>query len=292
MIGFKRILFPVDFSAQCRAVVPSVKSMAEKFGAEVIVMHVVGLPPNWFGSPEGAAWTALINADRLRVEARVALDRFIAQEFSGPLPPVTWELAEGDAAHQIVDYAQDDGADLIMMPTHGYGPLRALLLGSTTAKVLHDAHCPVWTGVHAGQAAAHAPGRWKRMLCAVDTGDKDLGTLRWAAGFAKEQELELRLVHVVVGVDSLLAKDRDPGLYEFLFNVAREGLAKLQAEAGTNFEACVLPGSIAYAVHQSAIGHDADLIVIGRGVIQKTLGRLRSSAYSIIRAAPCPVISI
>jgi hypothetical protein len=34
------------------------------------------------------------------------------------------------------------------------------------------------------------------------------------------------------------------------------------------------------------------LIVIGRGVMQKTLGRLRSSAYSIIREAPCPVISI
>ena len=55
---------------------------------------------------------------------------------------------------------------------------------------------------------------------------------------------------------------------------------------------CLLGGSVSRAVQQAAIGHDADLIVIGRGVIQKTLGRLRSGAYSIIREAPCPVISI
>ncbi len=292
MIRFKRILFPVDFSAQCRAVVPSVKAMASRFGSQVVVMHVVGLPPNWFGSPEAAAWAALINADRLRVEARIALDRFIAQEFSGPGPTVTWELAEGDAAHQMVDYAHHDGVDLIMMPTHGYGPVRALLLGSTTAKVLHDAHCPVWTGVHAGEAAIHSPDRWKRMLCAVDIGNKDLDTLVWAAAFAKEQDLELRLVHAVAGADSLLTKESDSSMYQFLCNVAREGLASLQDKAGTNFETCILPGGIAHAVHQAAAGHSADLILIGRGVIQKTLGRLRSSAYSIIRAAPCPVISI
>jgi nucleotide-binding universal stress UspA family protein len=66
----------------------------------------------------------------------------------------------------------------------------------------------------------------------------------------------------------------------------------LQAEAGTKFEVCFLGGRVARAVSQAAIGHNADLIVIGRGVIQKKLGRLRSDAYSIIREAPCPVISI
>jgi len=292
MITFQHIVFPVAFSEQCRAVVPAVKALASRFGAEVIVMHVVDLPQGWLGSPEASAWSALINADRLRVEARVALDRFIAQEFSGVGPRVTWELAEGEAATQIIDYAQNHRVDLIMMPTHGYGAFRALLLGSTTAKVLHDAHCPVWTGVHAEQLTAHAPDRWKRLLCALDTDSKDLGVLKWAAEFAREQGMEPRLVHAVAGADATLTKESDPSLYEFLFNVARERLAKLQAEAGTDFEVCFLPGNAGHAVHKAAIGHQADLIVIGRGVIQKTLGRLRSSAYSIIRGAPCPVISV
>jgi hypothetical protein len=45
-------------------------------------------------------------------------------------------------------------------------------------------------------------------------------------------------------------------------------------------------------VHEAAIGHSADIVVIGRGLIQTTLGRLRSGAYEIIREAPCPVISV
>jgi nucleotide-binding universal stress UspA family protein len=51
-------------------------------------------------------------------------------------------------------------------------------------------------------------------------------------------------------------------------------------------------GSVDRVVHRAAVGHDADLIIIGRGTLQKPLGRLRSAAYSIIREAPCPVISI
>jgi len=200
-------------------------------------------------------------------------------------------LDEGIAAQQIVDYAHEDHADLIMMPTSGYGPFRRLLLGSVTAKVLHDAHCPVWTAVHAEQLAAHSADSWKRMLCAIDTNERDIGVLKWAAEFAREQAVEFRLVHAVLGADPA-DEESNPKLQELLFNIARERIAKLQAEAGTKFDVCLFGGSIGRAVHQAAIGHAADLIVIGRGVMQKPLGRLRSSAYSIIREAPCPVISI
>jgi nucleotide-binding universal stress UspA family protein len=45
-------------------------------------------------------------------------------------------------------------------------------------------------------------------------------------------------------------------------------------------------------VHTAAVEQDADLVVIGRGVLKEALGRLRSNGYSIIRDSPCPVISI
>jgi nucleotide-binding universal stress UspA family protein len=289
MITFKHILFPVDLSDHSVAIVPAVKAMAKRFGAELTVLHVVDFPIAWFGTPEAAAWSALINADRLRAEGRIALDRFVAQCFSGM--PVSAKVDEGDAAVLIADHAREDHVDLIMMPTRGYGPFRSLLLGSTTAKVLHDARCAVWTGVHAEQATAHPPERWKHMLCALDTDPRDLAVLKWAAEFAGGQGVELRLVHAVQGAD-VTTKENDPSMCEFLFNVARESLAKMQAEAGTRFEVCFLGGKVGRAVHQAAIGHNADLVVIGRGVMQKTLGRLRSAAYSIIREAPCPVISI
>jgi hypothetical protein len=79
-------------------------------------------------------------------------------------------------------------------------------------------------------------------------------------------------------------------LYQFFFDAARGRIAKRQQEAGTNLEICLMGGSVDRVVHRAAIGHDADLIIIGRGTLQKLLGRLRSAAYSIIREAPCPVI--
>ena len=290
MIEFHRTLFPVDFSEQCAAIVPAVQAMAKRFDAQLVVLHVVDLPPAWAGSAESAAWAALINAERLRTEGRIALERFVGRHFSGP--GIGWDVLEGEAARQISDYVQRDGSDLIMMPTRGYGPFRVVLLGSVTAKVLHDAHCPVWTGVHAEQIMAHPADRWHRMVCAIEAGPGDLDLLRWAAEFAGQQSAELRLVHAVAGAGTTMTEDSDPGMYEFLFNVARERIEKLQADAGTSFNVCLLGGAPSHAVRQAVVGFEADLVIIGRGAIQKTFGRLRSAAYSIIREAPCPVISL
>ncbi|HUA18933.1 MAG TPA: universal stress protein [Bryobacteraceae bacterium] len=289
MTGFPRILFPVDFSERSAAVAPAVKAMAKRFGSDVVVLHVIDLPPAWYGTPEASAWSALINADQLRLQGRVALERFIAQNFAGT--SVTAQLEEGDAARQIVDYASDHPG-LIMIPTSGYGPFRALLLGSVTAKVLHDAPGPVWTGVHVEEVQAHPPQGWKRMLCALEGEPRDLSVLRWAADFAADQALELRLVHAVRGATGSIGEATEPGMYAMLFEIAREQIEKLQKEAGTRFEVCLLAGTPGRVVRQAATGHESDLVVIGRGVIQKPFGRLRSSAYSIIREAPCPVISV
>jgi nucleotide-binding universal stress UspA family protein len=287
MIEFQRILFPVDFSARSAATVTSVQAFVKRFDSELTVLHVVDLPPSGIAPPEAAAWATLIGADRLRQQGEIALERFVAREFPGMQVKV--ESTEGDPATMIVDYARESGADLIMMPTSGLGRFRRLLLGSVTAKVLHDTSVPVWTGVHAEEIAAHPPDRWKQILCALDDDPRDLPTLEWAAKFAFEQKLEVRLVHAVLGLEE---SDNDPSFREFIFNVARERMDKLQAQAGTKLEVCLRAGNAGRVVHQAAIGHSADIVVIGRGVIQKPLGRLRSGAYEIIREAPCPVISV
>ncbi len=288
MITFQRIVFPVDFSARSEAVVPSVQAMVKRFGSGLTVLHVVDLPPIvGIAPPEAAAWATLIGADRLRENGKIALERFITREFPGT--QLKAESGEGDPATVIADYARDSGADLIMMPTSGLGPFRRFLLGSVTAKVLHDATAPVWTGVHSEEIAAHPPDRWKHALCALGDDARDLPVLRWAAEFAAEQKLDIRLVHAVPGSEGC---EDNPSLREFLFSVARERIDKLQAEAGTDFEVCLHGGNVGGAVRQAAIGHSADIVVIGRGVIQKPFGRFRSGAYAIIREAPCPVISV
>jgi nucleotide-binding universal stress UspA family protein len=270
--------------------VPAVRAVAKQFGSQLTVLHVVDVPAVSFGSPEAADWAALIDTGKLRQEGCIALDRFAAKYFAGF--PVATMLDEGEIGRSIVDYAVGHETDLIMMPTRGLGTFRAFLLGSVTAKVLHDAACPVWTGVHAEQLTAHSPEHWKQLLCAVDTDSCDLAVLKWAADFAAGRNLDLRLVHAMQGADTTLTRKNDPRMYEFLLSQARERISQMQSEAGTRFEVCLLGGNVARAVHQAAIGHNADLIVIGRGAMQKSRGRLRSTAYSIIREAPCPVISI
>jgi nucleotide-binding universal stress UspA family protein len=54
----------------------------------------------------------------------------------------------------------------------------------------------------------------------------------------------------------------------------------------------VAVGDVAGSVREEARRHATDLVVIGRGLLQETLGRLRTHAYGIIRQAPCPVISV
>src|SRR6266700_8075747 len=60
-------------------------------------------------------------------------------------------ILEGAPSQVIADYAAKEKVDLIMMPTHGYGPFRRFLLGSVTAKALHDVDCPVWTSAHVAE---------------------------------------------------------------------------------------------------------------------------------------------
>jgi len=290
MIAFRHILFPVDFSARSAAAASAAKAMAKRFGAELTVLHVVDLPAAGIAPPEAAAWATLVGAERLREQGGIALRSFVSREFQGhEFQDLKEVSAEGDPATVIVDYARENGADLIMLPTSGLGPFRRLLLGSVTAKVLHDTTVPVWTGVHAAEIAAHPAGEWKRALCAVEDHSRDLPVLRWAAELASEQKLELRLVHAVRGPEDC---EDNPNFRAFLFDTARERIEKLQTEAGTKFDVCFQLGDPGSVVHRAAYGYSADIVIIGRGVLQKAFGRLRSGAYQIIREAPCPVISV
>jgi nucleotide-binding universal stress UspA family protein len=289
MINFDRIVFPVDLSEECRRIAPFVKAMATRFDAELTLLHVIEFPASWYGPPEGVAWEVLSDADRLRVERTEAFRHFLADDFGDLL--VKREVAEGEPAPQINCYAKTAKAGLIMMPTHGFGTFRRLLLGSVVAKVLHDAQCPVWTGVHSKGMVMHNAERLRRVLCAVDTSPKDAKVVRWALELANQQEAELRVVHAVAGAGT--RSGIDTPFREFLFKVAGEDMDKLlrDANAAGKADVSLVGGRAEHVIHDLAFEWDADLVVIGRGA-DHALGRLRSNAYAIIRESPCPVISV
>jgi len=289
MIMFKRILFPVDFSKQDHEAAAFVKAMATRFQS-VVLLHVVGVVPAWYGATETETLNPVGGLKDLMEERRQHLCRHLSDELAGLWVKRLVEL--GDPAKEIEKCARDQKIDLIMMPTHGYGPFRRFLLGSVTAKVLHDTDCPVWTGVHSDQLWSQKQYHWRRFLCAVDADPKDAPLLRWAAQFSNEQKAELQVVHAVHAAAPISPGQESPSLRDFLLDTSRERLAKLQSDAGTNFDIWLRFGRVGNIVRDAALEHEADLVLIGRGVIQGMLGRLRSEAYTIIREAPCPVIRI
>jgi nucleotide-binding universal stress UspA family protein len=177
-----------------------------------------------------------------------------------------------------------------MMPTHGLGIFRTLLIGSATSKVLHDAECPVWTAAHAEQQ--RNAGLPKGILCAVDGGPATGALLQWADDFSARVGATLKLVHVVGPMPNLPSFEPEGALQEQMREAAHEKILSVQAAAGVRVPLRVAIGDIARTVTEQAREDDADLILIGRGALQAPLGRLRTHAYGIIQRSPCPVLSV
>ena len=285
MPSFRHILFPVDFSESSKAVCQYVKSFAGHFQAKVTLLHVVQV---FLNVPKGIDPSYPVSFDFPAVEWQTR--ELLKGYFDAP--EVERVVQQGDPAIDISDYARDHGVDLIMLPTRGYGKFRSLLLGSVTSKVLHDSDCAVWTAPHAEGPAMKQHWPCRNLLVAVDRGEDQVPVLRRAVELGRELGASVHLVHAVPGAEHQPWEFGGDEFGHFLIQMANQDMAKFQESAGTKFEVTVIAGGIGPVVRKVAEEQHADLVVIGRGVIHETMGRLRSKSYEIIRQSPCPVLSL
>lgn len=143
----QRILLPTDFSDTAQHALDYAAEMAERFGASVHVLHVVAdpTPQDW---AVGAA--ALVVSDLLKTWKDDA-ERRLGEISLGGVETVR-AVSVGHAFVEILQYATDNAIDLIVMGTHGRGPVKHLLLGSVAEKVVRKAPCPVLTVRQPGHA--------------------------------------------------------------------------------------------------------------------------------------------
>lgn len=287
MLSIRHILFPVDFSDRSYATVPYVAAKARDFGAKVSMLAVVR--PVILTGMEAAS-AAFVDPEELRFAVQSRLDEFAPDAFEG----VDLEriAVVGDPADAIIEFAHLHQTDLIMMPTHGYGPFRRLLLGSVTAKVLHDVSCPVWTDAHVEHTPAHYHLKSRAILCAVDDSPRALEVMKWAAELSRHMGAKLHMVHVVPGTGTFLEAELGVEVELSMRDRMEKKLDDIRKRAGIETTIHVAAGEVADRVRAEAERFNSDLLVIGRGVLHEKLGRLRTHAHSIIRHAPCPVISI
>jgi nucleotide-binding universal stress UspA family protein len=261
MRKISHILFPVDLSARCEAARPVVEAWARQFNAKVTLLHTIQIPISSYGGPDG--YPIVIDIPSIEATAKARLERFQLD-----IPSVERISGIGDPAYEIIQYAAKNDVDLIMMPTHGYGTFRSLLLGSTAAKVLHDAQCPVWTSAHLEEIPTAARTVIHNILCAVEAGAEAEALIRSAKELALAWGAKLRLVHAVA-----------PG----------ENPADL---SDSGLEITIEKGEVSKVVHEAVLAFQADLVVTGGGKLHETFGRLRTNTYAIIRESPCPVLSM
>lgn len=151
-----RILVPTDFSDCSAEALDDAIALAKVFQADLILVHVI--EPFPYAAVEGIAFIHPV--ERLSLQAQALLDQLSKRPLKEKLSVET-HLTSGVPSKEIVKLAEREGADLIVMGTHGRTGVDHLFAGSVAEKVVRLSPCPVLTvhprrGVSKGAVAKPA----------------------------------------------------------------------------------------------------------------------------------------
>src|SRR2546425_3059936 len=295
MDNFRKLFVAIDFSPSSDEALREAHNRALSTRARLAVCHVV---PNELRSNLLFPHISRIAALKFPLE-----EKKIAEAASARVSEVTgrtgeeFELIVDDGTPQalILNRAEEWGADLIIMGSHGQTSAADALLGSVTDSVIRHAHCPV--------LIVRRGGSGRRILAGTDFSDPSLPAIEAAVDEAKRVGGELTVIHVL---DLVWA----PAAYPALafggapFNISAEELKELEVAATQRLEeslkhfnvageTLVTTGSAGAALIDVASERKADLVVvgtIGRTGLRRAL--LGSVAETVARRAPCSVLVV
>lgn len=291
----KRILVATDFSECARRAVEYGMCIARAWSAHVDLLYVIEvLSGLGFDAP---FVDPLL--ERRRKEATGALDELATRVTQAGLD-VDRHLREGIPSEQIGQAALEQGADLVVVGTHGRTGLDHIMLGSTAERVIKQAPCPVLTvrvaPIH-GEKDVDAPPCIRHVLVPVDFSSPSLDALEYAIQIVDRFGAGLTLVHVLEPI----YYDLELGLGRIEQEVQKrthweaqlDGLAQVVRERGLPAGSVVLGGIPSESIMTYARGQGCDVIVMGTHG-RRGLTRLRygSVAESVLRQAPCPVLTV
>ncbi|MGA2235249.1 MAG: universal stress protein [Terriglobales bacterium] len=288
MLNIKKILLPVDIPIASLGVIHEAATLARHFNSEIVMLHVVTALSHAAGVPEDsselAGWDLLAVIIR---EAQKQQDQSLGPELDGLT--IRRMVVKGDPAWAIVQMAEQEKADLIMMSTHG-STFNQFLLGSVIAKVLHGTERPVWTGAHVEESPVQKFAI-RNVLCAIDLGPRSEEAVSWAAPMAAEFGAHLTLAHVTASVEFWGPGGSyvDQKWKDELVGDASQRIAKLQQDMGIKADVFIGSGDAPKVLSQAAKQTKADLLVTG---CYPYGGNLRIHGYAIILAVPIPVLSV
>jgi nucleotide-binding universal stress UspA family protein len=292
-VNLRSILSAVDFSEHSRHALRWAGAFASRFQSRLTVVSVV--------DPLLAEAARIrLNQDLANVETEPALREFVAATWPGePDAPVpaAFRTPVGEAAAAILETADTDGADLIVVGTYGLGGVQKWLIGSTTERILRKTQVPV-LAVPSGsesEAASADAGRVSHILAATDFSEPSVAAVRVAAVLARRFSARLTLAHVIAPMAvplqwRSLVEESD----EERLGAARLELEALAGRLGVeSAEQVVAVGRPADLIGSIARDRDAQLIVMGleggHGAFARRPG---SIAYRVLGSTTIPVLVV
>ena len=284
----KKILLPVDFPTTSVSVIQQAVTLAERFQAEIIMLHVATPKSHAAGVPSHRRdlgnWNLLAQIFR-------GSDQKFDQTLRRRLETLSLRgvVVQGDPAPAILGAAQTENADLIMMASHGY-PFDQFLLGSVMAKVLKRSECPVWTGAHAEEHSAKEFSI-HNILCAVNLVPRSQQAASWAAQLAANFDAQLTLCNVTESMAMVAPGGTwtNPEYQQMLINDASQRLTELQKKLRIDADLLIGSGDVDKVLAQFANKTKADLLVFDCYPYNENL---RMHGYAIICSVSIPVLSV
>ena len=294
MTTITNILCPVDFSEFSRNALDHAAAIARWYEARLTALHV--LPPvTAFVAPTGEGlYPPLVFSDEDLRQFHDELTTFARQSGDARLG---CEVAQGSVAGEIVRFADELPADLLVMGTHGRSGFDRLMLGSTTEKLLRKAPCPVLTVPARAPDAGPVRAPFTRVLCAVDFSPASLRALALAESLAGEAAANLCVMHVLEPVSVFEPVATGPGTAPISgqrHHAVRRRLEELIAadtRAFAEVGEVVAAGKPYREILRVAVEQRSDLIVLGVHGGPRGLAAFGSTTNHVVREAECPVLT-
>ena len=283
---FKSILCPVDFSAYSTLAVRYAAALAGEYRAKLIVYHSV---------PDLAQVSSYLEGNYIQTvtEALLASGREKLEEYSSVLIPgsvaSTRMIGSGSAPEAILQLAEKEKVDLIVMGTHGYSGYQKYLMGSVTNRVLHKCAIPVLAVCkpyhHFIHEGAEHPVSIRRILCAVDLEPNSRKVAQMGIALRRAYRSEIHFLYVSKKGDELSTDQTPIHFMRQFIELEQEDWSTVQLHTGM--------GDPAQEILKAAEHYGTDLVIMGhhtRRPIEEYL--LGSVTKRVIPECPCPVLVV
>jgi len=145
MLLLKKILYPTDFSKLSYEALKVACEYAKQFSAELYIMHVVPVVPAVTAyTPSSRSFNVPLYQENLEADTKERLLKVVEEKVPKEIQTQVI-VASGNAGDEIVRFAKEGKADLIVISSHGETAGRHYIFGNVAEKVVRHATCPVLT---------------------------------------------------------------------------------------------------------------------------------------------------